>query len=53
MYYFDTNKSNKYPVNAYSFIPTIKDNKSCFSRREIEGSDMIEYRIVMKNKGSK
>ena len=25
MYYFDTTKSNKYPVNAYSFLSTVKD----------------------------
>ena len=31
MYYFDTAKSNKSPVNAYSFLSIIKDNKSYFS----------------------
>ena len=37
--YFDTDKSNKSPVNAYSFLSTVKDNKSYFSRHEIEGAD--------------
>ena len=27
LYYFDTAKSNTYPVNAYSFLPTVKYNK--------------------------
>ena len=39
LYSFDTSKSNKSSVNAYLFIFTVKDNKSCFSRREIEGAD--------------
>ena len=39
MYYFDTDNSNKCPVNAYWFISTIIYNKSCFSRQEIEGVD--------------
>ena len=37
--YFDTDKSNKSPVNTYSFLSTVKDNKSCFSRHEIKGAD--------------
>ena len=39
MYYFDTAESNKSPVNAYSFLSTVKDDKSYFSRYENEGSD--------------
>ena len=42
LYYFDTAKSNKYQVNYYSFISNVKDNKSYFSRREIEGSDISD-----------
>ena len=39
MYYFDTAKSNKPPVKAYSFLSTVKNNKREFSQREIEGAD--------------
>ena len=39
LYYFDTSKSNKPPVNYYSFLSTVKDKKSYFSRCEIEGAD--------------
>ena len=39
MYYFDTAKPNKSPLNAYSFLSIVKDNKSYFSQCEIEGSD--------------
>ena len=39
IYYVDTAKYNKPPVNAYSFFSTTQENKSYFSRREIEGSD--------------
>ena len=41
LYYFDTAKSNKFPVNAYSFLCTIKDKKSYSSQSEIEGSDRV------------
>ena len=39
MYYFDTTISNKYSVNTYSLLSTVKDKKSYVSRREIEGAD--------------
>ena len=39
MYYFDTNRYNQVPVNAYYFLSTIKYNKSYFSQNEIEGAD--------------
>ena len=39
LYYFNTDKPNKPPVNDYSFLSTIKDNKSYFSQLEIEGTD--------------
>ena len=38
--YFDTDKSNKSPVNAYSFLSTVKDNKLYFCSCEIEGADI-------------
>ena len=40
MYCFDTAKSNKYLVNTYSFLSTVKDNKLYFILREIEGVDI-------------
>ena len=36
---FDTAKSNKSPFKTYLFLSAVKDNKSDFSRREIEGAD--------------
>ena len=39
MYYLDTDSSDKPPLNAYSFLSTVKDSKSQFSLCEIEVAD--------------
>ena len=39
LYYFDTDKSNKYPGNNYSFLSTVKDNESHLIRIELERAD--------------
>ena len=50
LYYYDptTTKSTKKSVNSYSFIQTVEENKSHFTRREIEGADKARrlYRLL-------